>query len=164
ISNFAHGPGTVTVYAALGNACCTIDGLTFGPDGTLYAALSASGTVVEIAGTTSLTPGAVTPIAADVPSVDGVAVAASPTGHPFLLTDRNDGTITKIDLATDPPTLTDIVTGGTRGDFIAVGADGCVYATQSTSIVKVTNADGSCSAAPTSAGPRLTLSPSVVPP
>jgi hypothetical protein len=163
ISHFAQGPGTVTVYAALSDACCSLDGLTFGPDGTLYTALEASGTVVEIAGTTSRTPGAVTPIPADVPSVDGVAVVSSPTGHAFLLANRNDGRITKIDLTTAPPTLTDIVTDGTRGDFLAVGTDGCVYATQSTSIVKVTNADGSCLASPTSPGPRLTLSPSVVP-
>jgi len=55
ISNFANGPGTVTTYASPGNT----DGLTFAPDGTLYAALFGS-SVIKIAGTSTSTPGAVT--------------------------------------------------------------------------------------------------------
>ncbi len=147
ISKFASGPGVVTVYASPG----AIDGLTFSPDGTLYAALYPRG-IVKISGTNSAKPGTVTYIA-DVPSVDGIAIAADST---FLLGNRNDGKITKVGLTTSPPTLTDIFTGGGRGDFIAVGPDGCFYATQSSSVIKVTNADGSCSLAPTSAGTNRT--------
>jgi len=76
-----------------------------------------------------------------------------------LYGNRNDGIITKIDLTTNPPTLTDIFTGGTRGDFAAVGFDGCLYATQSDRVVKVTNADGTC--VPPPLGPLLPTSPSV---
>src|SRR5439155_25102700 len=78
---------------------------------------------------------------------------------PALLANRNDGTITKIDLTTSPPTLTDIAVGGSRGDFSAVGPDGCLYVTQTDRIVKLTNADGTCSLIPTSAAPQLSLAP-----
>lgn len=161
ISNVAQGAGTVTAYASSLNA----DGLTFGPDGTLYAADQFNNTLVKIAGTDQTKPGMITPLGVSVPSIDGIAVAAGPDPRqpPFLLANRNDGSITKIDLSTSPPTLMDIVTGGTRGDFTATGPDGCFYATQSTSIVKVTNADGSCATAPTSAVPQLGLAPAAVP-
>jgi len=148
ISNFATGPGAVTTYASI-----DVDGITFAPDGTLYAA-AYDGDVVKISGTNTDTPGTVTPIVS-VPSLDGIAVAANgdPSTPPFLFVNRNDGVITRVDLTTSPPTLTDIFTGGTRGDFVAVGPDGCLYATQSTSIVKLTNSDGTCSLAPTSVVP-----------
>ena len=136
ISNFAGGPGTVTPYASV-----AADGLAFGPDGTLYAAVF--NVVAKIAGTNALTTGAVTFINASVPSIDGIAASAVPN-TPFLYGNRNDGIITKIDLSTNPPTLTNIVTGGSRGDFTTVGFDGCLYATQSDRVVKVTNADGTC--------------------
>jgi hypothetical protein len=43
-----------------------------------------------------------------------------------------------------PLALSNIFTGGTRGDFVAVGPDGCLYATQTDRILLVTNADGTC--------------------
>src|SRR3954470_20010708 len=62
IKGFQSGPGVATNYAGAQDA----DGLTFAPDGTLYAA---GGTkIVRIAGTGSSTPGAVTDVA-DVPEV-----------------------------------------------------------------------------------------------
>lgn len=141
VSSFASGPGTVSVYASPG----ATDGLTVAPDGTLYVAVLGA-KVTRIAGTGSATPGAVTPIVS-ISEVDGLGVSRSQSS-PFLLGNRNNGTITKIDLSTTPPTLTDVFTGGSRGDFATVGPDGCLYATQTSSIVKVTNADGSCSLAP----------------
>jgi hypothetical protein len=136
ISNFANGPGTVTAYASI-----AADGIAFGSDGTLYAA---SGNSVEkIAGTNSPNPGAVTVVPVSVPGIDGMAVSADPI-TPFLYGNRVVGIITKVDLTTSPPTLTDIVTGGTRGDFATVGFDGCLYATQTDRVIKVTNADGTC--------------------
>ena len=62
---------------------------------------------------------------------DGVAVAgtAAPTGVAGdLFVNSNDGTITRVDL---PDGATSVVaSGGTRGDFVAVGPDGFLYATQ----------------------------------
>lgn len=150
ISNFSSGPGTVTVYASE-----PADGLAFGPDGTLYAALLGFG-VAKIAGTNSPTPGAVTVLPVSVPSIDGMAISANPS-TPFLYGNRNDGIITKVDLTTSSPTLTNIVTGGTRGDFAAVGPDGCLYATQTDRVLKVTNADGTC--LPPPLGPLFPTTP-----
>ncbi len=137
VSNFASGPGTVTAYASV----TVPDGLAFGPDGTLYAASFGSG-VVKVSGTNSATPGVATFIAS-VPSSDGMAVSANPSRR-VLFGNRNDGIITEVNFTTATPTLTNIITGGSRGDFATVGSDGCLYATQTDSVLKVTNADGSC--------------------
>jgi hypothetical protein len=134
------------------------DGITFGPDGTIYVA--SGGHAKKIAGTNVSGAHTVTEIAA-VPSIDGIAVATSAdtTKPPAIFGNRNDGKISKVDLTKDPVEVTDIVTGGTRGDFSAVGPDGCLYATQSQSVAKVTNADGTCSFAPTVVVPILRLAP-----
>jgi len=152
VSNFATGTGTVTVYASVPSA----DGLAFGPDGTLYAANGVN--VAKIAGTNSPPP---TPdtwtIIASVSGADGMAISAN-LFAPFLYSNNNGGTITKIDLSTSPPTLTNIVSGGSRGDFATVGSDGCLYATQTDTVIKVTNADGSC--IPPPLGPLFPTNPS----
>jgi len=135
VSNFATGPGTVAVYAPFG-----ADGLAFGPDGTLYAA---HGGVLALAGTNTANPGAQLFPVVPVLNIDGMAVSAD-LSTPFAFANRVDGIITKVDLTTHPATLTNIVTGGTRGDFATVGFDGCLYATQTDRIIKVTNADGTC--------------------
>ena len=128
ISNFATGPGTVAVYAAV-----AADGIAFGPDGTLYTPNWV------IAGTNAPTPGAVIARLPNVPGADGIAISDDAL-RPFLYVNRQTGIITKI----TPTTLTDIFTGGTRGDFAVVGFDGCLYATQTDRVIKVTNADGTC--------------------
>jgi streptogramin lyase len=141
ISGFLNGPGTATVYAAIGTGN-EIDGLSFGPDGTLYAAVEAH-LVGRITGTNSASPGSVTYLPVTVPTIDGIAVSADPD-IPFLYGNRNDGIITKIDATVTPPALSDIFKGGTRGDFVTVGPDGCLYATQTDRVLRVTNADGTC--------------------
>jgi len=140
ISNVASAAPVVSVYAAIGS-----DGLSFGPDGTLY-----NNGIDAISGTNTTTPGAATFIAS-VSTADGVAVAASDKLNqpPFLLVNRNDGIITKVDLTQNPPVLTNIFSGGSRGDLAIVGPDGCLYATQTDRVIKVTNADGTCSLVPT---------------
>lgn len=137
ISGFLNGPGTATVYARI-----SADGLSFGPDGTLYAAVNGQ-TVAKITGTDSASPGTITILPVTVPFIDGIAVSADPD-IPFLYGNRNDGIITKIDLTLSPPVLSNIFKGGTRGDFVTVGPDGCLYATQTDRILQVTNADGTC--------------------
>lgn len=126
-----------------------VDGLTFAPDGTLYIAHEPDGvgaTISAVAGTNARRPGERRPLAS-VSHADGIALGApdAPGGPvPFLVVNRIDGVVTKVDLRSAAQPQTDLVVGGSRGDLIAVGPDGCLYATQTDSVLKVTNADGSC--------------------
>lgn len=135
--------GAKSVYANV----MYVDGLTFDPrDGTLYGAhLGAEIVVVDRAGgATFISPGS------GATTLDGIALAATtvPGQPPFLFVNQNNGTIHKVDLTTMPLTVTAVTTAGSRGDFTTVGPDGCLYATQTSSVIKVTNADGTCSLAP----------------
>ena len=124
------------------------DGLVFSPDGTLYAAAGGLQGVVAIDGTDSRTSGNWTQITS-IPGADGIATSLR-LDVPILYSNNNGGTITKVCLSPSPtcPPATNIVTGGSRGDFDTVGADYCLYATQTNSVLKVTNVDGSCRPAP----------------
>lgn len=154
LSSFSSTTATVSTYVYVSGP----DGITFGPDGTIY--IASAGRAMKIGGTNTAAPHEAVTIA-NVPTIDGIALAAgSDAAHPTaIFGNRNDGKITKVDLTKDPVVLTDIVTEGTRGDFSAVGPDGCLYATQSQTVAKVTNADGTCSFAPTVAVPILKLAP-----
>ena len=149
ISDFAHGPGTAVPYVSnLSGA----DGISFGNDGTLYA--ESNGQVESIGGTSSGAPGAVTPITF-IGKADGVAAGvAPPSGGPaFLVANRNDGAVTRADLTTNPIAHQDIFSGGTRGDLAAVDSHGCLYITQSTSVVAVRPTDHACNLSPSTTGP-----------
>jgi hypothetical protein len=147
ISNFRSGPGTVSTYASLPS----VDGLAFNSDGTLYA--ESNGTIYSITGTASAAPGVATPIAR-VPSADGLAFGATTPGGrlPFLISNRLDGVVTKIDMTGPVPSTTDIFTGGSRGDFAAVDSHGCLYITQTDRIVRVAPTRGACNLQPTTFG------------
>lgn len=172
VKNFAAGSSTVTQYSKLSG-----DGFAVAPDGTIYVATGIYGYgpgIIRVDGTSSATPGAQTPVAALPGGPDGIALEANPAhpGKPILYVNRNDGVITKIDTSALPTTLesacktgcTDIYTGGSRGDFVTVGPDGCLYATQSDRIVKVTKADGTCGLRPTNTAPQLVITPGTVSP
>ncbi len=146
IANPASEDPTVTDY---GESLSSPDGIVFGPDGTLYT--EDEGNIISLTGTASPNPGVSTPVGY-VSEADGIAVAetTNPNEAPFLAVNSNDGSITKVDLATTPATYTPMVTGGTRGDLTAVGPDSCLYATQLESIEKVTAANGTCPFYPSS--------------
>lgn len=117
------------------------DGLVIDADGTIYVVSGDS--IRRISQGADASPPKVSTVA-HLPGGDGLAVANSAQGKPTqLLVNRNDGVITRVDL-TGGAEPTDVVTGGTRGDFAAVGPDGCLYATQKTSILKVTAPNGHC--------------------
>jgi len=144
LSGYQGSPVTPTLYTSN----VAVDGLTFAPDGTLYGA--GGGPVYRITGTADPSPG--TPsVIASVPTGDGIALVAPAAGSPItqLAVNRNDGIITLVDFSAQPVTYADIVTGGSRGDFVGVGPDKCLYATQSDEIERVTAADGSCPFLPT---------------
>ncbi|HWP53721.1 MAG TPA: Calx-beta domain-containing protein, partial [Pyrinomonadaceae bacterium] len=169
ISNYANGTGSITHYTT-----GDFDGIAFAPDGTLYAAAELQGTVYRISGTNAATPGTATLIANVPGNPDGIALepnAANPA-KPVLYVNRNDGTITRIDTSALPDTpvnpcggpCTDIYSGGSRGDFVTVSPSGCLYATQSERVIRITKADGTCSLLPNSAAPQLALTPENVQP
>ena len=74
---------------------------------------------------------------------DGIAVAVPNTvigGVDFsnnVFVSANDGTIQRIDVNTAGNPVTVVASGGTRGDFVSVGPDGCYYAAQSDRVVKL---------------------------
>jgi len=66
------------------------------------------------------------------PGPDGVAIAAPDAPADVagdLFVNNNNGTISRVDLPSG--TVTTVASGGSRGDFVAVGPDGFLYATQS---------------------------------
>jgi hypothetical protein len=134
------------------------DGLAFARNGTLYVAHQpdrAGDTVSAVAGTGSATPGARTGLA-NVPRADGIAASqavGSDGGPAFLVVNRIDGKISAVDLTTDAHPVSDLMTGGSRGDFVAAGPDGCLYATQTSEILRVSGSDGTCTAAGTALEP-----------
>ncbi len=135
--------GGMKLYATVPHA----DGLAFQWNGTLYAAAGGLGGIVKIPATNSPQP---TPkpysFVVSVPSIDGMAVSQKPGHDLTLFGNRNDGNITQVtfDKPQDPPGVTTIFTGGTRGDFQTVGNDGCLYATQSDRVIRVANPNGGC--------------------
>src|SRR5207248_4461345 len=105
-----------------------VDGLTFAPDGTLFIAVT--GAIARIDGTRSAHPGQLAKIVS-LPDPDGVGVGVGSGGRAkFMLVNQNNGTINRVDLQSSPPRITSVFTRGSRGDFVAVGPDGCLYATQ----------------------------------
>lgn len=135
ISHFQNGSGTLTRYAGTQDA----DGLTFGPDGTLYAAAGTK--VVSISGTNTSKPGAVSDVA-NVPEVDGIVFAPQTAqDDAYLVVNRNDGEIDRLDFN---GRLTPVLTGASRGDLVTVGPDRCIYADLQDRVIKLGPATGEC--------------------
>jgi streptogramin lyase len=139
-ATFSSTPGTFT------------NGLVFAPDGTLYA-VEQGPTIACAARITGSSPPTVKNLACFpnfgiFAGIDTIAMSVRPGHAPTLFVAGPDGTINEIDQTTSPPTITAVVTGGTRTDGMIVGPDRCLYATQSTSIERLTNPDGSCSFVP----------------
>ena len=132
---------TVSQYTLTGSDA--IDGIEFGADGTLYAASETA--IHRVAGTNRADAGASAQIAS-IADGDGIAVGASadPARPPFLLVVTTRGTIERIDMTQQPATVTVVASGGSRGDLAVAGSDGCLYATQSDRVVKLTSSDGTC--------------------
>jgi hypothetical protein len=158
---------TFTTYLDLASA--SADGLAFGPGGSLYAVIQSGtlGCATRISGTAIAGSPSVTRLACitgpgDLAGIDALTVSARPHGEPTLYIGGPTGTIWSINQSVTPATVTAVVTGGTAVDALTVGPDGCLYATQSTTIVKVTRTDGNCSLVPATVLPSLDLRPDTV--
>jgi hypothetical protein len=154
ISGLTSASPTSRTYAAT-----AADGIAFGPDGTLYAA--SNGRVLKIDGTRSSTPGLTRSIAV-VPAADGIAVGVPPAGgSPFLVANRTDGKVTRLDFSTTPPGQQDIMSGGSRGDFVAVNSQGCLFITQTSSVMRIVPPGRKCDLAPSTPGTASAPSPGI---
>ncbi len=138
-----------TTYINLAPA--SADGLAFGPDGSLYAVVQSGtlGCATLISGTDTVGSPTATSISCvtgpgDLAGLDAITLSTHAQEPPTLYVGGPDGTIRTIDQSTTPPTVTATVTLGTRIDALAVGGDGCLYATQSTAVEKVTQDNGDC--------------------
>lgn len=163
VSHYSSGPGSVSAYTHAPG----VDGLAFDyVSGTLYA--ESDGHVLEIDGTRSPTPGRVDSLAS-VPYADGLAFGAHTSGQPpYVVANRNNGVVTRVDFGLGlVPSEQDIFTGGSRGDFAAVDSNGCLYITQSASVVRIAGGGQGCGMEPTTQGPAprtaLAVSASVSP-
>lgn len=159
LAGFANGPGTLTPYYA----ALFTDGIAFAADGTLYVKSGCCPDfVARVGGTSAPDSGQVT-IVAFVDEGDGIAIEPNPAdpSKPFLYVNGTNGTLTRIDTTAAPATTSSVFTGGSRGDFVAVGPDGCLYATQTDRVLKVTRSDGACRWQPDSPAPRIALTPAV---
>ena len=148
IQNPTSANPPVSVYSSPGST----DGIAFGPDGTLYGSTCCQ-QVVIIAGTNATSPGTVLTRIQNsaLAGNDGIALLPPPPGAvgTSIVVNSNNGFLVEIDNPqTASPTFHNIVTGGSRGDFAAVGPDHCLYASQTDNVEKVTSSDGTCPFAP----------------
>eukprot|EP00698_Gefionella_okellyi_P016895 TRINITY_DN4880_c0_g1_i1.p1 TRINITY_DN4880_c0_g1~~TRINITY_DN4880_c0_g1_i1.p1 ORF type:complete len:344 (-),score=64.66 TRINITY_DN4880_c0_g1_i1:47-1078(-) len=128
-------------------ACLRLDGFAFGSDGVLYTAAyhANPAPVYRITRTSSGAYSGYTVLATYSNGIpDGIATAPAPTGAlPYVFVNRNDGRLDRIDQNNNNAVALVYQNGG-RGDFATVGPNGCLYLTQSTQVIKVTQANGQC--------------------
>jgi hypothetical protein len=173
IANPESGSPQLSVYASPGRAI----GLNFTPDGTMWTEAYPNGTgshlLVKISGTNSAHPGTVTQLSTDAPPFAGgvlpVVNPMDPGNPPFLLVSNGatggaSGSISKVDLTQTPPVVSQIATGASGMIFLNGGPDGCAYVSNGDRIDRITAADGSCTFAPSTGAPTLTLTPTTVSP
>ncbi|HSZ14232.1 MAG TPA: hypothetical protein VK790_09370 [Solirubrobacteraceae bacterium] len=145
ISNPSSATPTASLYAGGMDAP---DGISAGPDGTFY--VEDDGTIYSVAGTASASPGTES-VLGYVSGADGVGVGANPfdpAAPSYVVVNSNYGELVQVPLGAGETTTSPIFTGGTRGDFVTVAPDGCLYATQSNSVLRVSGSGEACPFAP----------------
>ena len=107
-----------------------IDQITFDPTGNFLFASNDGGDALVILDRSGA-------IVQNIPLTVGVGpdgIAFHAAAPQFVVTNNNDGTMTRFDFPnndfTMTPTQTLFASGGFRGDMTQVGPDGCLYATQ----------------------------------
>jgi kumamolisin len=165
ISSPASAPST-SVYANL--PATPNANLAFTPGGTFYAwADNGVPGVVKVTGTNGPTPPTVTPLSGLQLSYLGLLAGGAGNGtfliaNPFA-NNANVG-INVVDLTTSPLTLATSLATTSGANNMTFGPGGCIYASQLTTVFKITAADGSCNYASSLGSPTLVLSPTSVSP
>ena len=136
-------PPTVSVYTSDPSGFVQ---LVFAPDGTLYA-MARDGRVLSYPGNSSAEP---VPSTLLVKTAGGVGLALGPlgtNGAPSTITVSGGGAVSRVNVADGA--VTPLVTGAFNLIEEKVGADRCLYLPDGTTVLKVTNSDGSCNWTPT---------------
>ena len=114
------------------------DGISISSDGQeIWAADTSAGNAVEFNRS-----GATVATIPDSRGLDGIGIAKpgvisggiNVSNNIFI--NNNDGTITRVD-TNNSHAISTVATGGSRGDMVTAGPDGCLYATQSDRIEKL---------------------------
>ena len=171
ITNPGSAAPITTIYASTPGVN---GGLSFAPGGTLYMLSyrdnGGLGGVVSITGTASQDPGQITVLPGIVsPNLGIAAVGSQGNGDAqSLVLAASPGTdgfplgIRSYDITADPAMTTALQMQNGYANVQVIGPDGCMYASMSVAVYKITNADGSCPL--NVAQPLVTLSPSVISP
>ena len=170
ISNPLGASPTTSVYATLsGIPNVTI---AFGPGGTMYvwSFVSPNVLIAKVSGTNV----AGTPTVSTLPNLNASYLGLIATGQQASSDDADSlwmtpsvgGKIQGIgmaDLTTSPPSLATSLTTGVGANHLVLGPGGCIFASQGTTVYKITDLNGGCNYT-TPASPTITLSPTLVSP
>ncbi len=150
IANPAASSPTISVYATTPGVN---GGLTFSPGGSLYVIdFLENGGVARIGGTATPQPAQKTVLPGSTGSTLNIAaLGAQPNGDAQTLvmgtgadTAGFPAGIKTFDITTNPVTTTSILVNNAFANVEITGPDGCQYASVSTAVYKITNADGTC--------------------
>jgi len=157
------GAATISTYATLPGSPSGY--LAFAPDGTLYAQsnyLDPSPKVQRITGTDKPQPATVTQVPG-LTSIFWLTIGETlPSGDAKSLVVLQSGGLRLADITTNPPTFSDLTSGGSASG--TVGPDGCLYFSAAEVIYRLAKSDGSCGFDAANAVASLLLTPSVVAP
>jgi hypothetical protein len=137
VQNPTSATPTVTLFSTT-LPSDTFDGISISSDGQdIWAADTSARNAVEFDRT-----GAVIASVSDPSGLDGIGIAEpgvisggiNVSKNAFV--NNNNGTITRVDTNNSDATST-VASGGTRGDMVITGPDGCLYATQSDRVEKL---------------------------
>ncbi len=158
----ASQPTSVVVYATLPTT--PNGGMAFAPNGTLYAVSGYFGNVnapVEQISGTNAGAVTVTPVAG-ITSDFGVAIGTvNAGGAAQSLIVEPAGVLSEVPIAN--PSSATVLASVSPGVGVT-GPDGCLYSGRYDTIYRLTSSNGTCSFAPTSPAPALSLSPATVSP
>ena len=157
------GAASVSTYATMPGS--PSGWLAFAPDGTLFVQsnyLDPTPNVQRVSGTDKPQPASVTEIA-NLTSIFWLTIGETlPSGAAKSLIVLGPSGLRLADITTDPPTFTELTSGGSPSGV--VGPDGCLYLSALETIVRLSKDDGECGFDASGASASLVLTPGAVAP